>query len=53
MEDCPLCAREVESLEHPQDPWVVDEIQSRFPDWHPDQGVCVTCLKEVENPFRP
>lgn len=53
MEDCPLCAREVESLVYPDDPWIVDEVQSRFPAWRPDQGLCSACLKGIENPFRP
>lgn len=53
MEDCPLCANEVESLQYPRDPWVVEEIQSRFPDWTPEQGVCASCLGEAQNPFRP
>jgi hypothetical protein len=53
MEDCPLCALEVDELIVPEDPWVVDEIQSRFPDWKPEQGLCAACLKSIDNPFRP
>ncbi|MEE9229837.1 MAG: hypothetical protein V3U86_03955 [Acidobacteriota bacterium] len=53
MEDCPLCAHEDQELRYPDDPWITDEIQARFPDWRPEQGLCGTCLKEFENPFRP
>jgi hypothetical protein len=53
MEECPLCSREVDSLVHPDDPWVIDEIQARAPGWSPADGLCATCLRGVENPFRP
>jgi hypothetical protein len=53
MEDCPLCAHEVEELRYPQEPWIVEEIQARFADWDPKQGLCNACLKEIDNPFRP
>jgi len=53
MEDCPLCAHEVQELRYPDDAWIADEIQARFPEWRPEQGLCNTCLKEFENPFRP